>query len=1271
MGIITENQLDEWVRGNAVKAQGVVVQLVWRLVAASSPNPIERRFPLGDSIGQPGADGFLDTDFEYKPFVTKGKSYWEIGTGNDARAKATEDYNKLTENTPVDERKSSTFIFVTPLSGRRDWPGTWNEGGQKKWLGDQRQKGEWQDIKIIDGTRLIDWLHYFPAVERWLAYQMGITVNGIDTPEQRWENLKTIGSPPPLIPDIFLVNRDTACEKLKEVFSGTILQLKIDTHFPGQVADFVAAYVATLGKDANIDAIGRCLIVSNPDAWDTVCELPDGHVLVADFALEELDSIGTKLLEKDIKRHRVIFAGRPGGLQDSNRITLKSPKRYQIKEALEKAGYKEQRARDLAKKSDGDLSSLLRCLKNLPLMPEWSQGSDATELAIAQLLGAWHENSDADRAIVEKLSKKAYGEWIGKMREIVLRPGTPLIQRDGAWKVSTRYEAWYALGPHIFDEHLNLFKDIVVSVLTERDPNLEIDRLMSDLLRFTGHGLKHSDLLRTGLANTLALLGSHPQALTSCSRGMAEYTAAIAVREILSGVDWTVWASLNELLPLLAEASPGEFLNSVENALDQEPCPFCTIFAKEGNEFWGRNYGTGLLWALEVLAWDAEYLTRVVLILGELAIKDPGGKWRNRPEKSISTILLPWLPHTRAPVSKKRVAVETLIKEFPDVAWKVLLSLQYQSVSVSLGSCKPSWRDQMIPIDWVEHATEQEYWEQINIYAELALSAAKGNVSRLIDLIDKLVILPPFVRNQLIAYLGSDQVLAMSQLERLELWTKLKDLVSLHTKFKKPESTITQEVINQIASIAEKIAPDKIYRYRRLFSNRDFCLGEEEGEYEDVREEIDNRRQSAIKEIFETGGIESVIDFATVVESPWRVGDALGALAPNDVKEKIFPGLLESDNRSIVQFAGAFIVRSFYSRGWQWLVEIITPEWTASQKGQFLAYFPFRLDTWKQVSRFLEKDESPYWTRTNVNPYQTETGLEWAIDRLIQYGRPLEAFTCLSWLKRRRQPIDVRQAVRALQAMSDSSKDTDNLDRNIIFGIVDIIKMLQEDPETNPDDLFQIEWAYLPLLDRFNHASPILLEQKLADEPAFFCQVIQICFRSTNKEFIEEEQSEGQNYARKNVRRLLNNWSRPPGTTKGKAFDGGAFTVWLNDVKKTCSVSGHLEIALTKVGEVLYFAPHDPDGFWLHGSIATALNARDARSMRDGFISKQINMRGAFVFSAGRAERELAEEYRNKADDTDSHGYHRIAGSLRELAARYERTSESMASIDPLDGSVV
>jgi len=124
------------------------------------------------------------------------------------------------------------------LSGRKDWQHTWKPGSQASWLRTRRKRKDWRDVRAIDGSGLIDWLHHFPAVEQWLAAAMGSPVQQMQTPELHWAELKTIGDPPPLIPDVFLSNREAACEKLKEVFAGTTVQLQLDTRFPDQVADF-------------------------------------------------------------------------------------------------------------------------------------------------------------------------------------------------------------------------------------------------------------------------------------------------------------------------------------------------------------------------------------------------------------------------------------------------------------------------------------------------------------------------------------------------------------------------------------------------------------------------------------------------------------------------------------------------------------------------------------------------------------------------------------------------------------------------------------------------------------------------------------------------------------------------------------------------------------------------------------------------------------------------------------------------------------------------
>jgi hypothetical protein len=411
--LITENQLDEWVRGNARDAQGVIVEFVWRLIAASCPKPRDRRFPLSDSIDQHGPDGVLDVEISFEPFIHEGLSYWEIGTGLKAREKASDDYRDLTAEVPEGIRGETTFVFVTPLSGRRDWEYSWKEEAQAAWIDDRRSRYEWKDVRIIDGTKLVDWVNQFPAVELWLAKRIGSIPPGqIEIPAYHWSVISSIGEPPPLVPDLFLANRNEASAKVKEIFDGTTIQLKLTTHYPDQVVDFISAFLATLDNESRADASGRCLIVSGIDSWNNICNNSQwkNHILIADDSLNLSGDIGTKLIQKARRTgHAVIFGGPHGGIPDPTSVPLHMPRSYQIQEALKKAGHSEERARALAQKSGGNLSSLLRCLQNLSVVPEWAERSDAAELAIAMLLGSWNDKFDADRAAVENISGKVYG----------------------------------------------------------------------------------------------------------------------------------------------------------------------------------------------------------------------------------------------------------------------------------------------------------------------------------------------------------------------------------------------------------------------------------------------------------------------------------------------------------------------------------------------------------------------------------------------------------------------------------------------------------------------------------------------------------------------------------------------------------------------------------------------------------------------------------------------------------------------------------------------
>lgn len=1262
--LITENRLDQWVRGNARDAQGVIVELVWRLVAAASPGPKERRFPLGDSIGQQGPDGLLDVDFAYEPFVPEGRSFWEIGTGLSAGEKATSDYRDLTSAVPSEVRLVSTFIFVTPLSARRDWPHTWKADAQATWLRTRQANSEWKSVRVIDGTALTDWIQQFPSVELWLAQKIeGIPVHQVETLEQRWIVTSSIGEPPPLTPEVFLVNREEACAKLKDIFLGSTLHLKLDTRFPEHVVDFASACLAQMDDETRADVAGRTLVISGVEAWDLLVARRERHILIADYALDLSGETGTKLIQKARRAgHAVVFGGMPGGIPDPSSASLPMPRGHQLKDALEKAGYREERARSLAQKSGGNLGTLLRCLQNLSLMPEWADCSAAAELAIATLLGSWVEGDEADKAVIENLSGNSYGEWIGKMRDIALRPGAPLSHREGKWKFIPRYEGWYSLGPRLFDEHLDRFASSAVAGLQQLDPRFGLPIEERNASGAHGPVPLYSDLLRMGLAESLALLGNHQQALTSCTPGKGELAAVRSVRAILRGATWQLWASLRNILPLLAEAAPAEFLRSVEEALRPGSTVFHDLFDQERT---GATYMSGVLWALETLAWDSRYLGQVVMCLGELAARDPGGPWANRPASSLTTILLPWFPQTCASLEVRTAAVTALLTDLPRVGWKLLLSLLPRVHSISSGSRRPVWRE-TLPEDWVSGVTQREYYEQVVLYSEITIRAAVSSWENLTELIDNMENLPPHLIGTLIVHLGSEDVTSMPDVDKFGLWCKIMDLITKHRKFANTEWAMKADQVDRIVVLADRLAPgDPSLRHRRLFTERDFDLHEETGNYTKQSKILEHRRQAAVADIARATGVGGVLEFAAQVQSPWRVGMAFGVVAGTEADVMVVPELLDSTDKSLAQFTGGFVRGRFESFGWAWVDAVVKPQWTHSDVGHFLSFLPFDHGTWDRATRLLAQEDSAYWTKTTANPYEAEEDLARAVDKLIQHGRPSAALRCLGRTLREVKTLDEVNAVRALLDAAVSPEGIHSMDS---FEILAIITALQDSPTVDLGDMFRVEWAYMRLLESSSGAYPKVLWRRLANEPLFFCEVIGIVFRPQHEIDVILEVTEESGRIASDAYRLLSKWRIPPGSRDDGTLDGDALGAWLEVVRRKCLETGHLEIAMTMVGHALSHASPDPAGLWIHRSVAAALNARDAEDMRGGFVAELYNSRGVhWVDPTGKPEKELEATYRERAEAVERAGYLRLAATMRELADAYEREAKRVSFREPFD----
>jgi hypothetical protein len=252
--------------------------------------------------------------------------------------------------------------------------------------------------------------------------------------------------------------------------------------------------------------------------------------------------------------------------------------------------------------------------------------------------------------------------------------------------------------------------------------------------------------------------------------------------------------------------------------------------------------------------------------------------------------------------------------------------------------------------------------------------------------------------------------------------------------------------------------------------------------------------------------------------------------------------------------------------------------------------------------------------------------------------------------------------VRALLAAPSSKESSSS---NNSYEIIDIIKVLQNASDIKSDDLIKLEWLYLPLLDHSSKGKPKTLENRLANNPEFFCEVIQLLYRSKKSDFIAPHKGKESASVAKNAWNLLHNWKVVPGTREDGKFIGSSFVAWVNRVKEISSESGHLEVALVSLGEVLIYAPPDDNGLWINHTVAELLNAKDAGNIREGYEVGIFNSRGAhFIDPTGEQERILSDQYKKKADELENAGYYLFACSLRNLSESYSRDAKQIVERD-------
>lgn len=1230
---ITTAHLDVW--GKTRTSETELPGLVSDLVRATAPDITAIRFPTGEKGQVRGFDGVLDSSVEALN-VPQGRSYWEFGTEAGFQAKALKDFKKRTDQVSAAGQAEATLILVTPFT----WDSSDSKNKIEDWEQARKEESKWKKVKLIDGTQLEDWLAQCPAVSAWHARNTLRVAprDGVRSTDDYWFDFADRFDPR-LIEEMLLAERDGQVEELLTGLMGPPQPLRFIADSPDEVTAFAVAAIRSAKPEVKLFLEARTLVVDSASAARELVGKSNLVFLVRGEAARapgQLGDTGPTLVP--LGRQQAVKKG----------TLLERPSSFAMANVLTKMSQPRAHAEALAKGCGRSLTALARQIPGgTSEVPDWVE--HAQMLLPAILAGGWDSTNPLDQEVVATLAGAGnYTEYESRVRGFV-DGADPALDREGAiYKVRAPMDAFIHAGRHIGREHFALLKPVLEQVFSDLDPEPDPD----EPFRFGAERVpRYSDWLRDGLANTLLLIAVWQNtARLDLTPGAGQQFADTVIGG-LPGLrtNARLLTSLKNELPILAEATPDVFLSALEQMLEGEGAAIRPIFDETEGLAFPTSRHTGVLWALETLAWDPRRLRRVALILARLAAIDPGGRMSNRPDASLVDIFLPWHPGTHAPAEVRLAIVDEIVKVHPQVGWKLLIRLLPDEMRTTSGTARPRLREADVPAPSLTHRDLALAYDALIIRA---IAAAAGNPARMQELLRPMMRFAPEQRAR--AVQAVEETLASAAGDaREQLWTGLRSTLRRHEQFPYAEWSLPAGELDQVRRLVEKYSPaDPVVAIEELFDVRAL-------ERDDPHAAADRAR--VVEKLYLEEGGKAVLTLAATARMWHLVIRAIedSGLDAASVEALLMKSFVDEPGGSVTgALASVYRRRAGTSAALAVIEELHRVSGDDDATAALLFAWPDERETWQLLRRIGSGVEDSYWR--HVKPSWLEGSADLLIERvthLLRYGRAIASLES------------------ALNRLADIPTD-------LLFGVLDAINgeiasgsaqsmtavMLDYDLEqafkaldardADSIEISKREYALLPLLER--QERPLRLHALMLTDPELFHSIVRDVYRSDSD--LPPEDAPPDPAAQRRWRQayqLLSSLDQVPGFLSD-ARDQAALSEWIDRVRALGREHQRFDVTDVVIGQVLaHVPPDDVDSAWPHRFVRDEIERAASDALERGIQTERFNMRGVTIRGmndGGDQERVLVEEYRGYA--RASYRWPRTADMLERMAAGWERDAE-------------
>lgn len=1211
---ITSSDIDQW--ASTIPARTTLPVLLRRLIHTSSAARVD--FPGHDAGERRGWDGFSEAG-EASPWVPIGKTGWELSVSADLPGKANRDIQARSK-LPAAEKAQTTYVFATA----RNWP------GKSDWAARQRALGEWRDVRAYDAADLEQWLEQSPLTQIWLMGELGRSTDGVQPASTFWRDWSQSTSPalsPRLFEEAIAAHRQTLVNWL-----GTEAEhpFVIVADSVGEALTFVA--LALRNEQGTEGTLADEAVVANsPDALLHVSASSRSAILiVGDRATEIAASCLTR-------RNRIIVARPRTSVENDPDISLEAPSSEAFRKALAEMEVDEDRHDQLIDESGLSPTILRRRLATVPelRLPEWAADKALLRKLLPMLLaGAWSRTVEADRMLVEELAGRPFDTVELDLINLLGLPDTPVWAIGNYRGIVSRKDALFVTGGALTQEDVDRFFQVAEYILSEDDPALDLapeDRWKANIY---DKKREISGAMRSAVGEFLVLLAVYGARLLGPHLDPVDIRVDALVSKLLRNVASRRWLSQQGDLPLLAEAAPRAFLEAVEADLRSNEPQLLAMLRPVASGPFDSPDRSGLLWALETIAWDPNHFFRVARVLARLSEVPINDNWSNKPEASLESLIRSWLPQTAAPIAQRLKLLDILAREFPAVGWQVCKAQVDTGQRFASPNSRPRWRTDAAGAG---AATYQEDFETRRYALDLMLAWPWLDMEQLGDLIA--------ISAELMT---EDQIRVWEHVQQwIEGGPSDDDCAALRERMRRSvlarrnRKKVRPAKVDKLRrAVFEALAPtNPIDRHRWLFaenwvSESGDDIFDDDFDYDKHEAHIQTLRRSALEEILASTGMAGVERLLSQVNAWGTIGHFLCEITPpaewRDLIETLVARQRETGERywiGCLQGALQTLGGDARDATLRALVQTMNDDDAILM---LLQSAMFEQRTWAMLTDLAPHLEVAYWREVTPHAFRlSETELNIMVERLLSVDRPISAFNGLGHQYEKVNGTILARLMRALtQPTAEQSTDVQLHAGNIS----DALEALNAGGQASVAEMAQLEYLFINALTYSQHRIPNL-ERQIEEAPGDFVQLVSLLYKRDDggedpPGLRLPEGEKGQSVG-ENVYRALDMIKRTPGTREDGSVDPTALLDWMVDVRNRLSAVGRLNVGDSQIGQLLGRSTAGADSIWPNDAVRDALEACGSDRMLRGMEIGLLNNRGVMWRGPGGAqERTLAQKYR-------------------------------------------